>query len=95
MFVYSCIKHLQYLTTFLFLQAVTIFKAIQYEPKNVTSPDIYPKWADVIWWLITIFAIISIPLWFLVDFCINGGYTVISNNFKVVILILRYFFLIF
>lgn len=54
-------------------QAVIVFKCVQYTTKHESDPEIFPVWADVIWWLIVAGAIISIPVWFLGYICYRGG----------------------
>lgn len=54
-------------------QAVIVFKCIQYTTKHENEPEIFPVWADVIWWLIVAGAIISIPVWCLGYICYKGG----------------------
>ncbi|KAH3750888.1 hypothetical protein DPMN_185424 [Dreissena polymorpha] len=61
------------------LLAVIIFRCIQYEPLSVTTPDIFPAWADAIWWLIVIACFIAIPALFFVKFCKNGGNVVLHK----------------
>lgn len=61
------------------LLVVVVFKSIQYVPKSVTSGDIYQSWADAIWWLIILAAIICIPIWFVMQFCKDGGFKVMMS----------------
>ncbi|XP_052814303.1 sodium- and chloride-dependent glycine transporter 1-like [Mya arenaria] len=62
------------------LLAVIVFKCIQYQPKHETDGDIYEPWADAIWWLIVIGAIIMIPLWFCIFFCWKGGCSALVDS---------------
>lgn len=58
------------------LLAVIIFKSYQYTPESVTEPEIYPVWADLIWWMIVAFSICTVPVWFIAHTCVNGGFQV-------------------
>nr|WLN44356.1 ORPHAN1 [Sinonovacula rivularis] len=60
------------LVTPLCLLAVIIFRGIQYQTLHFESPTVYPEWADALWWLVTLFPILSIFVWFLVYLCYKG-----------------------
>ncbi|KAL4217326.1 hypothetical protein ACF0H5_023777 [Mactra antiquata] len=68
------------LFTPLCLLAVIVFKCVQYEPKHETDPDVFPWWADAIWWLIVMASIICIPAWFIIYLCYNGGCRLVVDS---------------
>lgn len=56
-------------------QAVTVFVAIQFEPISVDGVA-YPDWAQVLYWLVTIFPLAWLPIMFVYVLCRNGAYQV-------------------
>ncbi|XP_053385805.1 sodium- and chloride-dependent glycine transporter 1-like [Mercenaria mercenaria] len=67
------------LVTPLCLLAVIVFKCIQYTPKHEEDSEVFPKWADAIWWLIVLAPIVCIPIWFLAYFFRKGGWRVLCD----------------
>ncbi|XP_052813847.1 sodium- and chloride-dependent glycine transporter 1-like isoform X2 [Mya arenaria] len=61
------------------LLAVILFRSIQYETKHFANPEVFPVWADVIWWLIVTGSLISIPAWFLGYGYRHGGKELLSE----------------
>ncbi|KAK3607761.1 hypothetical protein CHS0354_040666 [Potamilus streckersoni] len=56
------------------LQAVIVFKILQYQPYYVTNGAVFDKWADAIGWLVVAAALLPIPVWFLGYYFVMGGY---------------------
>ena len=44
------------------------------EPDYEKQP--YPAWAKVLGWMIVMFPVIVIPVWFLLKYCVEGGFQV-------------------
>jgi hypothetical protein len=58
-----------------FYQVTIVFNCIFY--KEPTLDDYtFPEWAKSLGWMIALFPMLLIPLWFGLQFCYDGGFTV-------------------
>ena len=63
-----------------FVIGITItFNMIYYKPPSMYGNP-YPGWAQTLGWLITFFPMAIIVLYFLVEYCIRGGFAVSLCN---------------
>ena len=56
-----------------------IFNVIQYKAPQLDE-YFFPGWAQVLGWLIALWPILTIPAWFLLEYCARGGYVVSTNT---------------
>ncbi|KAK3101074.1 hypothetical protein FSP39_000752 [Pinctada imbricata] len=71
----------KYVSPLVILITIVLNMAMYEEPK-MYGKESYPGWAKSLGWMIVMFPIIVIPIWFLLKYCVDGGYELLKKGMQ-------------
>ena len=77
----------------LYLQTITIFKAVQYQDLTLFDDYVYPPWSMTFAWGLVIGLLAMVPAVYFYRFMVDGGYKVIYSYTEMISVVMIYMYI--